>query len=96
MSMEKVLQLSNISTELVLALGATNQVGKLQLIKKRMLQFRERRALDEEEAEQDLSHRYNWMRFELSWLSFQKLKPLAEKSQSALKRFCSSVVSAPN
>ena len=33
-SIEKVLQLSNINTKLVLALGATYQVGKPQLIKK--------------------------------------------------------------
>ena len=68
-SIEKVLQLSNISTKLVLTLGATYQVGKPQLIKKRILRFREGRALDEEETGQDLSHRYYWTRFELSWLS---------------------------
>ena len=33
LSIEKVRQLSNISTKLVLALGATYQVGKPQLIK---------------------------------------------------------------
>ena len=57
-----VLQLSNISTKLVLALGATYQVDKPQLVKKRILRFRERRALDEEEAGQDLCHRYYWTR----------------------------------
>ena len=51
-SIEKVLQLSNISTKLVLALGATYQAVKPQLIKKRILRFRERRALDEEETGQ--------------------------------------------
>ena len=111
-SIEKVLQLSNISTKLVLALGVTYQVGKPQLIKKRILRFRERRALDDEEAGQDLSHRYYWTRFELSWLSsavgnrcdrpnlcsffIRKLKPRAGNSQSAYKRFCSSVISAQN
>ena len=34
-----------------------------------VLPFRERRALEEEEAGQDLSHQYYWTRFELSWLS---------------------------
>ena len=65
-SIEKVLQIRNISTKLVLALGATYQVGKPQLIKKKsILRFRERHALDEEETGQDLSHRYYWTRFEL-------------------------------
>ena len=42
-SIEKVLQLRIISTKLVLASGATYQVGKPQVIKKRILRFRERR-----------------------------------------------------
>ena len=56
-SIEKVLQLSNISTKLVLALGATYRVGKPQLIKKAHTSIQRKMcALDEEEAGQDLSH----------------------------------------
>ena len=47
---------------------------------------RERRALDEEETGQDLSHRYYWTRFQLSWLTVRRKQNFTYKNVH--QRFC--------